>query len=689
MDQNTTVIVLSDDEDEGESTIYESSVLIVEENEGSREVADAPKTSEVLDEDVTITFSRKAHVLPHARYDCTIPFCFTEGDVTGPEDSNAAYCEQCFCYVCDKLASTCQFWVIPGFCHCNAHKRSFYWKSLRDKRIMGYLHELNFTFDPMDMDADLRRAEASLQQFACSLALKFAAFLVGVEKPKQPICCYCQCHSTNSRTTESHSASGSEVGCKSCRSRHVYFPEYDYSGVQERVCMFLDDAKQENPKSSIVMLLGAMKLIISHSAPGNTHSIKEVSRAVDMLLYRAKSMVQTLLVDTVFPASFTKQLQQFFHGLPFPPSCMSLKNSLNVLPWNDPLLSAVLKGQNVSGERRVKGRRAEVLLEPIVVIRARVQKLQQQKKYRELARYLKVVKSCSVQELQDLSDWAPFYLCKVGDYAGAVNAMFSSMSGSLCPASRLSPAQFCAYLRIFVSGHAPSDMPNPLFLNIQPDPFLSSTWTPVQGGSLLKRLAVVKFALRVLNCNDAVFAQSISWVAFLNIASKASIGPDGAVNCTSLREPDSNFLMRTRDIAQGILNELSKESRIQIPRTFQNLNPWALYWLFYSLVGQPNVVLDFLCVVLEELLENPHHSILRKQDTAGHCFVANFLHLFFLEHTVVFDPSTYPTNELVARWNEAQHPWQYHLRQMLEIKEQLLTSDKHRVLEMIRWHLYK
>uniref|UniRef100_A0AAY5EMF8 Uncharacterized protein n=1 Tax=Electrophorus electricus TaxID=8005 RepID=A0AAY5EMF8_ELEEL len=534
MDQNTTVIVLSDDEDEGESTIYESSVLIVEENEGT----DAPKTSEVLDEDVTITFSRKAHVLPHARYDCTIPFCFTEGDVTGPEDSNAAYCEQCFCYVCDKLASTCQFWVIPGFCHCNAHKRSFYWKSLRDKRIMGYLHELNFTFDPMDMDADLRRAEASLQQFACSLALKFAAFLVGVEKPKQPICCYCQCHSTNSRTTESHSASGSEVGCKSCRSRHVYFPEYDYSGVQERVCMFLDDAKQENPKSSIVMLLGAMKLIISHSAPGNTHSIKEVSRAVDMLLYRYVNPVTPVfcssahLLSTLQPVTMAK-------------ICALFGFSLNVLPWNDPLLSAVLKGQNVSGERRVKGRRAEVLLEPIVVIRARVQKLQQQKKYRELARYLKVVKSCSV-----------------GDYAGAVNAMFSSMSGSLCPASRLSPAQFCAYLRIFVSGHAPSDMPNPLFLNIQPDPFLSSTWTPVQG--------------------DDTF-----------ITSTHAGYPDQAL-----------LLLATQALALRICH-----SR--------------------------------LCPAL--------HIVM---DTAGHCFVANFLHLFFLEHTVVFDPSTYPTNELVARWNE-------------------------------------
>uniref|UniRef100_A0A4W4GNH4 Uncharacterized protein n=1 Tax=Electrophorus electricus TaxID=8005 RepID=A0A4W4GNH4_ELEEL len=633
MDQNTTVIVLSDDEDEGESTIYESSVLIVEENEGT----DAPKTSEVLDEDVTITFSRKAHVLPHARYDCTIPFCFTEGDVTGPEDSNAAYCEQCFCYVCDKLASTCQFWVIPGFCHCNAHKRSFYWKSLRDKRIMGYLHELNFTFDPMDMDADLRRAEASLQQFACSLALKFAAFLVGVEKPKQPICCYCQCHSTNSRTTESHSASGSEVGCKSCRSRHVYFPEYDYSGVQERVCMFLDDAKQENPKSSIVMLLGAMKLIISHSAPGNTHSIKEVSRAVDMLLYRYVNPVTPVfcssahLLSTLQPVTMAK-------------ICALFGFSLNVLPWNDPLLSAVLKGQNVSGERRVKGRRAEVLLEPIVVIRARVQKLQQQKKYRELAlpfccfqmcTFLNGSHSCT---LQDLSDWAPFYLCKVGDYAGAVNAMFSSMSGSLCPASRLSPAQFCAYLRIFVSGHAPSDMPNPLFLNIQPDPFLSSTWTPVQGGSLLKRLAVVKFALRVLNCNDAVFAQGYPDQALLLLATQA----------LALRICHSRLCPALHIVMQ--------------------LNPWALYWLFYSLVGQPNVVLDFLCVVLEELLENP------KQDTAGHCFVANFLHLFFLEHTVVFDPSTYPTNELVARWNEAQHPWQYHLRQMLEIKVILLIS---------------
>ncbi|XP_076846093.1 uncharacterized protein LOC143491183 [Brachyhypopomus gauderio] len=722
MDQNTTVIIVSDDEEE-DCAVCESSVFIVEDTERTAEKADARRTSEVVDEDVTITFSRGANVLPHARYDCTIPFCFTDGDVTGVEDNNAAYCDQCFCYICDRPASTCTFWAIPGFCHCNAHKRSFYWKSLRDKRIMGYLHELNFTFDPMDMDADLRRAEAALQQFACSLAVEYAAFLMGVESPKQPLC-HCQCHLTNSRTAGVHPANGGQGACKSCYGHHVTVLEYDYSAVQDRVCVFLDEAAQETPKACVVMMLGAMKLIVTHTAPGNTHSINEVSKSVMTLLYRAKSVVQTVFVDADFPAPFTKHLQTFFQGLPLPPTCMSIKNSLNLLPWDDPLLSAVLKGQNVSGERRVKGRRAEVLWEPILVIRARVQKLQQQKKFRELFRYLKFVKCHNTQELQDLSDWAPLYLCKVGDYASAVDVMFSSTSVSSSPASRLSPAHFCAYLRILVSGHAPSGLPNPLILNAQQDPLIGTTWTPIQGGSLLNRVEVVKFALRVLNCNDAVFTQSVSWVTVLNIAGSASISPDGTVNSTSLPEPDCNFLVRTRDVAKGILSELSQASRIQIPKTFRSgypqqallllvtqalalrilhsrlcpilhvimafrLNPWVAYWLFYSLVGQPNVLLDLLCVVLEELLENRHHGLLRKQDSAAHRFVANFLLLFFLECTVVFDHHTYPTSELLAGWNESHHPWQYHLRRMLETKEQCLAPDKRRVLQMIHWRLNK
>lgn len=61
-------------------------------------------------------------------------------------------------------------------------------------------------------------------------------------------------------------------------------------------------------------------------------------------------------------------------------TCLSLlvRCSLNVLSWDDPLLSAVLKGQNISGVRQVKGRRTETLNETVVVVRTRVLKLQQQ-----------------------------------------------------------------------------------------------------------------------------------------------------------------------------------------------------------------------------------------------------------------------------------------------------------------------
>ncbi len=60
--------------------------------------------------------------------------------------------------------------------------------------------------------------------------------------------------------------------------------------------------------------------------------------------------------------------------------CIFFGCSLSVLPWDDPLLSAVMKGQNITGERQVKGRRHQVLCEPLVVIQVRVCKLQQQNK---------------------------------------------------------------------------------------------------------------------------------------------------------------------------------------------------------------------------------------------------------------------------------------------------------------------
>jgi len=66
--------------------------------------------------------------------------------------------------------------------------------------------------------------------------------------------------------------------------------------------------------------------------------------------------------------------------------------------------------------------------------------------------------------------------------------MLSPMLGAPCPASRLTPAQFKAYLRIFTSGQVP-DIPQQEFdpgngQTITPDPLLSTKWTPIEGRDL-------------------------------------------------------------------------------------------------------------------------------------------------------------------------------------------------------------
>ncbi|XP_062865790.1 uncharacterized protein zgc:112980 isoform X2 [Trichomycterus rosablanca] len=698
MDPNIEMIVLSDDEDSDIEELNNSSVLIVDE----KETTDLPVANEVLDEDVTILFSKKANILPHARFDCTIPFSFSGADVSAPENNNAEYCEQCFCYICDQLASECKFWTVPSFCHCNAHKRNVYWKSLREKRIMGYLRELKFTFSTEDMDSDLQRAEAALQEFARTLALKYAAFLMMVQNPDQSGC-PCPCH-----TPTSGAAEGKSTGCSKCRVKHQ-----DYTPVMEHVYTFLDESLKENPKTCAVRLLGAISHFITHTVPGCRRSSAlagAVSQAVLGLFSSAISKVQALLVDVEFPAAFTKHLQDFFQTLPFPPSCKSFRISLNIFAWDNPLLSAVLRGQNTSGVKHVNGKRPEALFESPVVVRARVLKLQEQKKYRELARYLKLVKSENIPEIQIMKDWIPLYLCKVGDYLGAVNAMLAPLvCGSTCAICRLSPSQFVSYLRIFIYGRAPLSLPHPPKVEAGPrlqsvieghtDPLRSNQWVPIEGvTTLLKKLDVMKFALKVLKHNTEVFTNHQSWVMVLLFT-----------NSSGHPEPHYNFLMRTRTAAIEILKELHHSLPVQISNRFGNeypdqallllatqalvwrlqhsqltsvlkvlmtfkSNPWAVRWLFEGLF--PDVMYNLLCVIVEELTDKR----LRKHDMLEQSFIAFLLSLFFVNRHVNLHLYSDPITKMLFNWDEFKNPWQMHLRQQLQISEDFLTPEKRHIL---------
>ncbi|XP_051993201.1 uncharacterized protein LOC127651425 isoform X5 [Xyrauchen texanus] len=659
MEQNIPIIILSDEDedDENSMTHNDSSVLIVENEKNG---TDTSMHIEELDEDLAITYSQTATVLPHARYDCSLTFSRAEQDVSGPLHENAMHCGQCFCYICDRLASMCEYWTLPGICHCNAHKHSVYWKALRDKSLMGYLHELNFTFDPLDMDSDLRRAETSLQKFAGSLAIKYALFLTGFEKPLRPTNCRCSCHRTNNGTSQSRTA-----GCKGCQKHHMKLLEYDYTAVSNHIEMFLHEAKKENPKACIVMLLGAIKLFITHTAPGNVHDAVVVSNSVTLLLWRVMTKVWMLLVDFDFSTSFTKQLQSFFQRLPLPSNCTFSK------------------------------------------------------RYRELARYLKVVKSTNNPMLQRMRDLVPLYLCKVGDFSGAVHTMLSSVHSASCPASRLTPQHFRAYLRILTSGHTPDikhqECDSGTGLMIMPDPLMATVWTPIEGSFVLKILEVLKFALRVLDCNSIVFADSESWVYLLSVISCSYVAPDGLIVGAFYTEPDVNFQTVTRVVANSILGELTTSRRIHIPRTFENdypdqarlllvtqalvlrifhsqlspilkviisfrSNRWALRWLFYSLLVRPVVLHYLLCTVVEELLNEQYQPVQRKWSEMEHSLISYFLCLYFLENNVALDLGSYPTNNLLASWNELHFPWQLGLRLHLEYNVASLSKEKRQIL---------
>ncbi|XP_054865796.1 uncharacterized protein zgc:112980 isoform X3 [Amphiprion ocellaris] len=535
------IIILSDDDDK--DCENDLSCLIVEVEDVKK--TDCMPAPTALDEDLVVTFSRCAEVLPHARYDCPIhPFTATDCETGVPVAGNQLFCDQCFCYICDKLASSCVMWCHSEMCHCNSHKKSPFWHNLRNTALLGGLKPFNLTLS--EIDSHLRCAEMMLQNFRQELSEQFSSFVKG-------------------KTLQ-------EIGLPLLNMQGLV---HDYTPVYEFVSLFLNKADQQDGRAAAILNLGAALEFVRHfQVPGAfilQTPMSNVTEAKVLLMQRVIASVQRQMVMADFSAEFVQKLQDFYKNLYFPAELRSMRNSLCVRLWDDVLLVAVLKGQNVSGVRKDKGKK-DILIEQISVVLLRTELLQRQCRYRELCRYLRVVQTDDSSIFQQLQDLIPFFMCMHGDFTSALTSLFPSVNA---PASNLSPHSFLFYLRIFETATAPK------LMVIRPAQLSCSAakWELIESAVPLKRAELVKFALRAQRCCCAVYTDSQCWTSLLQIVNTHR----GSL--TALPAPSKQFLHEARDIVNSILLD-RQNSSLQIPRFFLEMYPdQALLLLVTAALG--------------------------------------------------------------------------------------------------------
>ncbi|XP_031719069.1 uncharacterized protein LOC116392067 isoform X1 [Anarrhichthys ocellatus] len=519
------IIILSDD-DEEDISCSDPSVLIVEVEDMKK--SDRVVSPSALDEDLVITFSRRAEVLPHARYDCPLhAFTATDCEIGAPAAGNQLMCDQCFCYICDKLASLCQMWCCCGVCHCNSHKRSDFWNNLRNGSLLGGLQPFNLTLS--EIDSHLRHADTMLQSFKHGLSAKFSSFLKG-------------------QTLE-------QCGLDHSNQKGLVF---DYTPVYEFVSSFLDKADKREGRAAAIMRLGATEDFVRHFQVSGTYiSQSPLANAFEarlVLLQRVIASVQRQMVMTDLTPEFIHKLQDFYRRFNFPAELKRVKNSLCVRPWDDVLLVSVLKGQNVTGFRKDKGKK-DFLIEQISVVILRTELLQRQHRYRELCRYLRVIESDDSQRLQQVRDLIPFFMCMDGTVTGGLHSLFPSVNA---PALRFTPHLFLFYLRLFKTATAPELVVSQSAQLC----FSDAAWQPIKDAVPLPHVLLVRFALRVQRCCSAVFTDSQCWTSLLTVVN----------TLTALPEPSPQFLHEAKVVVESILLD-RHGSNIQIPRFFQEVYP--------------------------------------------------------------------------------------------------------------------
>ncbi|CAN9510206.1 unnamed protein product [Ophioblennius macclurei] len=582
------IIVLSDDEEEEEGCEEDLSCLIVEEKVEKK--PDCVVSPSSLDEDLVVTYCQRAEVLPHARYDCPLhPFTHTECEMGAPAGKNGLFCDQCYCYICDKLAASCEKWCHSGVCHCNSHKKSGFWNNLRSGKLLGRLKPFNLTLS--EVDSHLRRAETMLESFREQIFVLFSSFLKG--------------------SWVMQDGSGQQV---------VY---HDYRAVYDFVSSFLDKTDKEDGRAAAVMNLGAAEDFISHyyldGMIFSPHSMANPFEAKLALIQRVIANVQRLMVNADFTSTFIYKLQNFFSGLQLPLAMKGMRNSLCVRPWDNVLLVSVLKGQNVSGTRKNKGKK-DVLTEQIDVVQLRCEALQLQNRYRDLCRYLRVVKTDDAKRFLQLQDLIPFFMCAEGDFNMAAKRIFSTNA-----ISRITPPIFLTYLHIFHTATVPKRIvwhPQQLCDSNVP-------WVAVEGAMPLKRAELVKFALMAQRHSMTIYIDSQCWTKLLTIVNtpsgSSSVMPppspqflhnaQNAVNKILLSQdcfifwipqdflevcPDQALLLLVTGALAQRLASRGLHPVIPVINTFKE-NQWASRWLYNNLSSQSRYFNAFVHALRQEM----------------------------------------------------------------------------------------
>ncbi|XP_077575904.1 uncharacterized protein LOC144198653 [Stigmatopora nigra] len=575
--QSEDIFVISDDdEDEGynhNASDSEPSLIIMDTEPVPKKVS---RSSSKVDEELIVTFFRPAEVLPHARFNCPKhPFIATD-NCSEPVPGNELLCEQCFCYICDKQATMCEKWHVSGLCHCNSHKKSDFWNTQRNVALMGHLTAFNFTLS--EVDGQLRQAESMLHTFKKELRTRLESIEAAVGN----------------------------------RFPHHYTP------IHECVLDFMHKAGEQGGRGAAVLRLVALQELIP--------LLEVVGSSVTVPIQSLMASLQRQMITDEFTSEFRQKLQNFFSTLSFPAQlkimCLSL--SMDVRPWDDILLVSVLKGQNVDGVRTNKGKK-DTLIEPKNVVLLRVQQLLDQNRFRELIRYIRVVRTIPGC-LSAMKDYIPFFMCMEGVFDSALASFFQSCRGS---ALRLTAEQFHLYLRVLETATAPKVSIDAAWrLHIT-----AGNWCPIKGAVPLARTRLVRFALKVLKACPNSRINSTFWIHLLTSVLVTQHTQE------IVPEPSATFLQEAKHVVPAILNDESSDLRIppDFVSTFpdqallllvivalsdilQSLSPiipllclfekcmWALYWFWENMLPSVQYRVVIIHKIYRELVnkeQNP------------------------------------------------------------------------------------